>query len=83
MCVRCKTNCIQLVLDVIHFSLIQHILFLINLRVTNFRIFFAVEYTNNYISPMKICYNTSFTLPKQSKNLDPSHKPNLDFWVCF
>ena len=39
--------------------------------------------TNNLISPMKFCYNTSFTLPKQSKDLDLSNKMDLDFWDCF
>ena len=32
-----------------------------------------------WISPMKFCYNLSFTLPKQSKDLDPSYKMALDF----
>ena len=40
---------IQLVLHVTYISLIQHILWLINLRVTNFRGFFAVEYVMKYI----------------------------------
>ena len=32
---------------------------------------------------MKFCYNTSFTLPKQPKNLDLFCKVDLDFWDCF
>ena len=32
---------------------------------------------------MKFSYNTSFTLPKQSKYLDPSYKMGLDFRNCF
>ena len=32
---------------------------------------------------MKFCYNSSFTLPKQPKNLDLSYKIDLDFWDCF
>ena len=44
MYVTCKTNCIQLVLHVTYISRIQLILFLHILRVTNFRISFAVEY---------------------------------------
>ena len=39
--------------------------------------------TNNQISPMKFCCNTSFTLPKLSKDLDLSYKKDLDFWDCF
>ena len=39
--------------------------------------------TNNSISPMKFYYNSSFTLPKQSNDLDPSYKMDLDFWDCF
>ena len=29
---------------------------------------------------MKFCYNTSYTLPKQSKDLDPSYKIVGLFW---
>ena len=32
---------------------------------------------------MKFCYNTSFTLPKNLKDLDPSCKTDLDLWDCF
>ena len=39
--------------------------------------------TNNQISPMQFCCYTGFTLPKQSKDLDPSYKMDLDFWDCF
>ena len=28
-------------------------------------------------------YNTSFTLPKNPKDLDPSYKMDPDFWDCF
>ena len=38
--------------------------------------------TNNYTSPIKFCYNKSFTLPKHRKDLDPSYKMDLDFWDC-
>ena len=42
--------------------------------------------TNSYISPMKFCYDMSLPriifLPKQSKNLDPSYKTDLDLWDC-
>ena len=31
---------------------------------------------------MKFCYNMNFTLPKQSKDLDP-YKMDLGFGVCF
>ena len=34
---------------------------------------------NICISLMKLCYNMSFTLPNP-KDLDPSHKIDLDFW---
>ena len=37
--------------------------------------------TNNEIGPTKFCYNTSSTLPKQSQNLDPSFKTDLDFGI--
>ena len=45
--------------------------------------------TNNYISPMKFCYNKSFAIIKvlhflnNPKHLDPSYKTDLDFWDCF
>ena len=43
--------------------------------------------TNNLISPMKFCYNTSIipVLPllNNPKDLDPSYKMDLDFWECF
>ena len=41
--------------------------------------------SNNYISPMKFCYNTNFTLPflNNPKDLDPSYKTDLDLWDCF
>ena len=32
---------------------------------------------------MKLSYNTNLTLPKQSKDLDPSYKTDLDIWDCF
>ena len=32
---------------------------------------------------MKLCYNTSFALPKQPKYLDLSYKMDLDLWDCF
>ena len=32
---------------------------------------------------MKFGYNPSFTLPKQPKEQDPSHKMDLDIWFCF
>ena len=30
---------------------------------------------------MKFCYNTSFTFLNNPKNLDPSYKMDLDFWI--
>ena len=39
--------------------------------------------TNNLISPMKFCYNTSFIFLNKSKDLDLSYKTDLDFWDCF
>ena len=35
--------------------------------------------TNNQISPLKFCYNTSFSLSKQPKDLDPSYRMDIDF----
>ena len=32
---------------------------------------------------MKFCYDTSFTLPKTPKDLDPSYKTDLNLWDCF
>ena len=32
---------------------------------------------------MKFCYNTSFTLPNNPKDLDPSYKMDLEFWDSF
>ena len=58
MYVICKTNCIsiQLALHVIHISIIQHIFSLINLRVTNVRVSFLVEYIFEKISiSNKLC----------------------------
>ena len=41
--------------------------------------FTAAEYKVPYFS----CYKTEiFLLPKQSKNLDPSYKMDLDLWDC-
>ena len=37
--------------------------------------------TNNEISPMKFCSNTSFTFPNNPKDLDPSYKMDLDFLI--
>ena len=37
--------------------------------------------TNNQISPMQFCSNTSFTLPKNPEDLHPS-KMDLDFLDC-
>ena len=45
--VTCKTNCIELVLHVTYIFCIQHILFLINLKIKHFRVSFAVEYILN------------------------------------
>ena len=39
--------------------------------------------TNNFISPVKLCYKTSFSLPQQSQELDPSYKTDVDFWIVF
>ena len=39
--------------------------------------------SNNLIKLMKFCYNTSFTLPEHSQDLDPSYKMDIDFWECF
>ena len=39
--------------------------------------------TNNKISPMKFCYDTSFILPKQSQISGSSYKTDLDFLNCF
>ena len=39
--------------------------------------------SNKRISPMKFCYNTNFTLPKNPKDLDLSYKTDLDLWDCF
>ena len=30
---------------------------------------------------MKVCYNKSFTIPKQSQDLDPPYKMALDFRI--
>ena len=35
--------------------------------------------TNNYNSPIKLCYNMIFTLDNP-KDLDPSYKTDLDIW---
>ena len=32
---------------------------------------------------MKFCYNTSFNFLNNPKDLDPSYKMDLNFWVCF
>ena len=32
---------------------------------------------------MKFCYNTSYALPKQPKDLDLFYKMDLGFWDCF
>ena len=48
MYVTYKTNCILLVLHVKYISLIQYILFSINLKVTSFRISFAAGYIMSY-----------------------------------
>ena len=39
--------------------------------------------TNNYISPIKFCSNTSLSFLNNPKDLDPSYKMDLDFWDCF
>ena len=39
--------------------------------------------TNNLISHLKFCYNTSFTFLNNPNDLDPSYKMAVDFWNCF
>ena len=39
--------------------------------------------TNNQISPMQFCCNSSFTLPEQSRRSRSVLKTDLDFWDCF
>ena len=36
--------------------------------------------TNNWISPMKCCYNTNFTFLHNPKDLDPSYEMDQDVW---
>ena len=39
--------------------------------------------TNNQISPLQFCCNTSIPFLNNPKDLDPSYKMDLDFWDCF
>ena len=37
--------------------------------------------TNNQISPMQFCCNTVLPFLNNPKDLDPSYKTDLDFWI--
>ena len=39
--------------------------------------------TNNLISLMKFCYNTSIPFLNDPKDLGQSYKTDLAFWDCF
>ena len=39
--------------------------------------------TNNKISPLQFCCNTSLPILNNPKCLDLSYKTDLDFWNCF
>ena len=44
---------------------------------------YPFQVSGQFALPYLFGYKTEFPLPKQSKNLDPSHKTDLDFWDCF
>ena len=70
----CRSRCLSYSLQI--FNLIPY---LFGYKITRWDFPLCRMTTNNYISPMKICYITSFPFLRNIKDLNLSYKMDLDF----